>query len=298
MRHTLKKLKILVLGGSGFIGNAVIPELLSRGHKVVATYCNHQPFHKAAHAVTWIAWDATTEALPYINWSDINVALYLTNYPDLWKFPSNAKPLYYLMVESVFSLLEKAYMNKINRVVIASTGDVLSNNVQIATEEDVHYAPRSFYGTVKACAELITNAYSNVMSTFVLRFFHPYGPGGDRFLINRLAIAVKEGKEISIEGEDGIIISPVHLSDLARGTALAVESMAKGIFHLCGPDRMSLRCFLGLTGKLVGRQPNVKSISGEIPGGHAGLYVRAEELLGFSPLISLETGIKDILGLT
>ena len=207
MSNSSEKLKILVLGGSGFIGSAVIPELLKRGHQVIATFCYHSPPPKDNNDLTWISWDGTKEPIPNIDWREVNAVLHLASYSDIWDFPSDARSIYQVMIESVFNILEKACTQNIRRVVVASTGDVLSSNIQVATEEDVNYMPRSFYGTAKACAELISNAYSSVLSTAILRLFHPYGPGGERFVINRLAMAVKEGNEITIEGKDGIIIS-------------------------------------------------------------------------------------------
>jgi len=297
MPQVSKKLNILILGGSGFIGNAVIPELLSRGHKVFATYCNHQPLNEGSPDLTWIAWDATREPLPKIEWREIDTILHLANYSDLRRFPENAKPMFQIIVESTFNLLNKACSVGIKRVVIASTGHVLPD-VRIVYEEDATYAPKNFYGTIKSCAELLATAYSNIISTAVVRFFYPYGPGGERFLIGRLVKDVREGNEILIEGVGGIIINPVYLSDLARGTALALESMATGIFHLAGHEQITLRSFLELVGKLVGRRPVIKSVSIKVPGGHAGLYSRSKEILGYTPLISIEAGIKDVLGLT
>ncbi len=297
MPQVSKKLNVLILGGSGFIGNAIIPEVISRGHKVFATYCNRQPLNERSPDLTWIGWDATTEPLPEIDWRRIDTVLHLANYSDLRRFPINAKPMFQIIVDSTFNLLDKAHASGIKRVVIASTGHVLPD-IKIAYEEDATYAPKNFYGTIKSCAELLTTAYSNIMSAAVLRFFYPYGPGGERFLIGRLIKDVREGNEISIEGVDGIIINPVYLSDLARGTALALESMATGFFHLAGPDQITLRSFLELTGKLVGRRPVIKSVSKKAPGGHAGLYSRSKGILGYAPLISIETGLKNVLGLT
>ncbi len=291
------RLNILILGGSGFIGNAVIPELLSRGHKVFATYCNHRPLKERSPDLTWIAWDATRDALPEIDWEKIDTVLHLANFSDLKSFPVNAKSMFQVIVNSTFNILDKAHTAGIKRVVVASTGHVLPD-VKIIYEEDATYAPKNYYGTIKSCSELLTTAYSDIMATAVLRFFYPYGgPGGERFLIDRLIQDVKEGNKISIEGDDGIIINPVHLNDLARGTALALESMATGIFHLPGPDQISLRSFLELVGKLVGCQPIINSKSKNTPGGHAGLYTRSQELLGYSPAISLEEGLKNMLGL-
>ena len=72
----------------------------------------------------------------------------------------------------------------------------------------------------------------------------------------------------------------------------------EGFFHLAGPDQITLRSFLELTGKLVGRRPVIKSVSKKAPGGHAGLYSRSKGILGYAPLISIETGLKNVLGLT
>lgn len=292
-----KKLKILILGGSGFIGSAVIPELLSRGHQVITTFCHEQPAYEDSSGITWIAWDGTKQCLPEIEWREIDAALHLANDSDMRDFPTKAGSIYQVLVESVLNLLQKAYINGISRVVLVSTGDVLSENIQIASEEDRNYDPKSFYGTAKACAELIANSYWGPISTAVLRLFHPYGTGGERFLINRLIMSVKEGKEVPIEGRDGIIISPIHINDVARGIAIALESKAQGIFHLSGPNIMSLRSLLELLGKLIGREPIIKCLPKRPAGGHAAFHTHTKEILGYVPSISIETGIRALLGL-
>ncbi len=290
------RLKILILGGSGFIGSGVISELRLKGHQVIATYHNHKPVNEDMASLSWIRWDALTEPVPNVEWSDIDCILHLVNSSYLWNFPSNSTSLYKICLESVFNLLEKAHQNMIDRFVLASTGDVFSGgDIQIVSEEELCYTPESFYGAIKASSELIAKAYSGLTSTAILRFFHPYGPGGNKFLINRLITAVSEEKEITIEGSDGIIISPVYLSDLSQGIVLALESTTSGIFHFSGPDITSLKDCIELMGNFVGRTPIIKSISKKPPGGHAGSYKRAEECLGYKPTVSLETGIKNLM---
>jgi UDP-glucose 4-epimerase len=286
--------RILVLGGSGFIGKALIAGLLKQGCKVIATYYSHCPDIIKGEEVTWIHWDATTGLLPGIAWHDIDAAIHLANYSDQRKFPFETRQMYRIIIESTFNLLEKAYINNIKRVVISSTGDVLGNT-DVLSDENMHYAPKSFYGSAKACAELMADAYSSMISTVALRFYYPYGKGGERFLVGRLVQMVKDGKEISIEGDAGIVINPVHLNDLVKGTLLALGSTASGVFHLTGPDCISLRTLLERAGKLIGKTPLIKSMPGKIPGGHAGLYDRSKNLLGYLPSMSLDEGLKDLL---
>lgn len=293
MSQISKKLNILILGGSGFIGSALIPTLLSRGHKVCATYCNHKPSHKANN-LSWIYWDAIKKPLPKIDWNEINTVLHLANYYDLQNFPDNAKSIFRIVVESLFNLLDKSKEFGINRIITASTGHVLGND-KPANEENETYAPKNFYGTAKACAELLTTAYSDILSTAVLRYYYPYGPGGDRFLIGRLINKIKENKEILIDGEDGIIINPVHIFDLVRGTELALQSNASGIFHITGPELISLRSFLKLTGKFLGKKPTITSISKIVPKGHAGTCERSKEILKYKPSITPEEGIMKMI---
>lgn len=290
----LKKRTILILGGSGFIGKAVISELLKRRYKVIATYNRHKQSSKTFPDLHWVLWDATKEALPKIDWNNISAVLHLANYSDLLDFPENARQIYKISIESVFNLLDKAYRSNIKRVVIASTGAVLGGNKTINSEFN-SYLPINFYSASKACAEILANEYSSIVSTAVLRFFYPYGNGGQRYLVGRLINNVKKGEEILIEGRNGVIVNPVYLSDLAKGVVLALESDAKGIFHLPGLERISLRGMIELIGRLVGKRPVIRVVSRKTPGGHAGFYSRAKKILGYIPKVSLKEGIERTL---
>lgn len=292
----MKKQTILILGGSGFIGKAVISELLKRRYRVIATYNRNKQSSKDFLNLHWILWDATKEALPNINWNNISAILHLANCSDLHNFPKNARQIYRISIESTFNILDKAYRSKIKRVVIASTGAVLGGNNTINSEFN-SYSPINFYAASKACAEILVNEYSSIVSTAVLRFFYPYGNGGERYLVGRLINNVKKGEEILIEGRNGVIVNPVYLSDLAKGVALALESDAKGIFHLPGLEKISLRGLIELIGKLVGKRPIIKVISQKTPGGHAGFYSRAKKILGYVPEVSLKEGIERTLSL-
>ena len=240
-------------------------------------------------------WDARHEPVPVVDWRFLDVIVHLAVPRAPFDFARQADALYEVSVAATYRILEAARSNGVRRVLAASTGDVLGSNSRPAREEDCTYEPSSFYGTAKACAELLLRAYDGVLQTALLRLFHPYGPGGERFLVNRLVRAVSEGREVMVEGRDGIVLNPVWLDDLAEGLCLAVESDATGVFHFAGPETVTLRELLETAAELAGRQPVVRSVPREPAQRHQATFERTERLLGYRPRVGVRDGIRQLL---
>jgi len=83
----------------------------------------------------------------------------------------------------------------------------------------------------------------------------------------------------------------VWIEDLAAGMALAVESGATGIFHLAGPEVISLRVLLEIIGELIGRRPVIRAEDRPCIQRHAGSSEAACRVLGYSPRVSLRDGL-------
>jgi len=291
-------MKILLTGGTGFIGRAVLRELLQHGHRVIATTRRIHNNLPCDPNLEWVPWDGATQALPIVPWWEFQAILHLAAVTDLKLFPENAKEIYEVSVGATFRFLEAARVNRISRFLMASTGDVLGPSALGAREQDVNYAPTSFYGATKACAELLVRSYRDRSSTAILRFYHPFGPGGDRFLVNRLVRLVAEGREIRLEGQEGIRLNPVWIDDLAVGVRQAVESDRSGIFHFGGPQTVSLRHVVVTIGKLVGREPVIQSVSGPCLQRHVGLFDWTSQVFGYRPKVSIEEGLIKVLALS
>jgi nucleoside-diphosphate-sugar epimerase len=284
-----------VTGGTGFIGQAVLRELLQRGHQVVAT-ARGFPDNLAHDAnLKWVPWDGAKQSLPIVQWPQFQAILHLAAATNSAPHLDNAQEVYELSAGATFRFLDAARLNGVARVLVASTGDVLGPTPLGACEHDVLYAPTSFYGATKASAELLARSYRDVLSTAILRFYHPFGPGGDRFLVNRLVHSVAEGRTITIEGPDGIRLNPVWIDDLAVGVRLAVESEHFGIFHFGGSQTVSLRDLVSTIGKLVGREPVIQSISAPCVQRHVGSFGLTARTLGYRPKVSIEEGLTRML---
>jgi nucleoside-diphosphate-sugar epimerase len=244
--------------------------------------------------VEWTEWDATGRELPAVPFKALDAIAHLAAPTELKSFPDHASEHFDAGVLATFHLLEAARGAGVPHFLLASTGDVLGRGAP-APETDTDYAPSGFYGTAKACAELLTRAYSDWLCTTILRFYHPYGPGGERHLVNRLVRCVAEAREVTVEGPDGILLNPVWVTDLAIGVRQALEAGAAGTFHLAGPDVLSLRALLETAGELTGREPLVRTVDREPVQRHAGSWEGARAAFGYEPRVGIREGIRRLL---
>lgn len=286
---------VLVTGGSGFVGAAVVRALLTHGYRVIATTRGTPPAAPDPPGLSWLHWDAERQPLPDVDWAGLGGVVHLAAITGKVPFPESARAHFDLSVMATFHLLEAARRHGVLRFVFGSTGDVLGPTTGPARESAANYRPTGFYGSAKACGELLCRAYESQLAAVVLRFFHPYGPGGERFLINRLLRAVEEGREVVIEGPEGIVLNPIWVEDVAEGVCQALEAGQSGVYHLAGCETISMRRLLEQMGQLTGREPRIHTLSAVPPSGHAGRWTRARRVFRFRPRVRLQEGLSRLL---
>ena len=277
--------RILITGGSGFVGRALMAELAGQGARIVATTTRDVP--PAVHGVEWLRWNGVEDTVPLVLQDQFSAIVHLAPSPH-----STDDAQFSLNVAATFHLLETARRFG-TRFVFASTGDVLGAR-EAAVETDITYEPSSIYGAAKACGELLVRAFESTASACVVRLYHPYGTGGDRYLINRLVRRVANGEGIDIEGPHGIRVNPVWIDDAASGLRLLLESDMGGIFHLAGPEIVTIRELVELTGELLGVAPRVISKPCLGTERHVGAYDRARSL-GYVPKTRLREGLRRLI---
>ena len=287
---------VLLTGASGFVGQATLKTLIKRGATTLATSTTGQALWESSK-VNWLAWDANKAATPPqdIDYSIIDSIVHLASPRGRKLFPEQYSPIFQTNTVASVELANIAAKNSIP-FVYASTGDVFGAGPEVVTETESVYSPTSFYASTKASAELLLRPFSDITPVAILRLFHPYGPGGDSFLLNRLVQQVLAKETISVERNGGILLNPVWIDDLAEGLCNAIERRVHGVFHLAGSKTIRLGKLVEMIAELAGVDVSLTSTDTDPPGGHAGEYERATSEFAFNPRTDLIAGLQRLIG--
>src|SRR5581483_7592008 len=108
-------------------------------------------------------------------------------------------------------LLEYARQAKAKRFVLASSGGVCGYQPRPIVETD---PPNLFnyYLATKYAAEVLVQAYSEQLVPVILRYFFVYGEGQRGMFMPSLVERVLQGKAVTVSGQTGVTMNPIHVS--------------------------------------------------------------------------------------
>lgn len=175
----------------------------------------------------------------------VDAVIHLAQSNHFRLFPDKALDIAAVNTFSTVQLLDYAKRAGARHFVYASTGGVYPagpERVCVEAEPLAVQQQAGMYYASKLSAELFVEAYSRLMTTVVLRFFFIYGPGQRQsMLIPRLVQSVMEGRPIALQGDNGIRINPVYVSDAVRAVAAALQLSTSAVVNVAGPEVWSLR---------------------------------------------------------
>lgn len=220
-------IRVVVTGGSGFIGRHVVAELQSRGHDVVCV--DRVPHPDGVETVVGELRDPGVIARAVTDRTEAIVHLAA----ETSVLGSLERPalVHDTNVTVTAALLEAAREHGVGRFVLASTNAVVGDCDGVLTE-DVPLRPLTPYGATKAAAEMLMSGYGGAFGivTPALRLTNVYGPGmlaKDSF-VPRLMRAAAAGEPITVYGDGRQRRDLVHVADVARAFALALEHWPGG----------------------------------------------------------------------
>jgi nucleoside-diphosphate-sugar epimerase len=273
----------------------LIERLVKEGRPVMATTTSAAPEGDNFESVQWINWNALEAEVPTVVWKEVDAVVHLAKPHDAIRGQGARERNFALSVAATHGLLRRAAASGVRRFVFCSTGYVLGAREAPSMETDRRFSPREPYGSCKACGELVNEMFRDELATATLRFFFPYGPGGDEHFVNRVARSVLEGREIRLDGTEGIRLNPVWIEDLVQGIMKAIDSAESGTFHLAGPETVSLRQLADIVGRISGREPLFRHSKGGNPDWHVGDMVLASRHFGYAPRTNVEAGLRRLI---
>lgn len=286
--------KIIVTGASGLVGSHLVTALSHTDEIHALSRSKIEPINSNT---IWHAVDLDNEvdysSLP----QDADALIYLAQSDHFRDFPAKALEIFQVNTVQVLRALDFARSTGVKTFIYASSGGVygfpekgVSEDVTIPASGNL-----GFYLSTKLCAEILAENYAPFMDVVMLRFFFVYGAGQKRsMLIPRLVDNIREGKEITLQGEDGIRINPVHVSDAVRAIQAALNLHGCHRINVAGPDVLSLRELCNTIGRKIGVEP-IFQINTTVSPGNLIADIESMKKLLVIPVKHFDKGVVDLM---
>lgn len=224
-------MKVLVLGGSGFIGSHVVDRLLTQGHTVRVFDRAPERFRPALPDVDYRFGDFADRATLAEALAGIEAVVHLIS----TSFPGTADRDPASDVQGnligALTLLDLMVSLDVRRIVFLSSGGTVYGIPEIIPIPESHpLRPISSHGIVKVAIEHYLGMYGRMrgLSTLAVRASNPFGPRqghtGVQGVISTFLRRILMDEPIEIWGDGSVVRDYLHVVDLARLCGRAVET--------------------------------------------------------------------------
>jgi UDP-glucuronate decarboxylase len=297
--------RILVTGGSGFLGSHLCERLLSQGSEVL---CLDNFFTGARRNIKNLLEHKRFELIRH----DVTFPIYL-EIDQIYNLACPASPIHYqrdpvqttkTSVHGAINMLGLAKRVKA-KILQASTSEVYGDpHVHPQTEEYWGHVnpigPRSCYDEGKRCAETLFFDYwrQHKLRIKVARIFNTYGPRmhpNDGRVVSNFIVQALLGRDITIYGEGLQTRSFCYVDDLIDGLIrlMASSDSIIGPINIGNPIEFSMLQLAETILDLTGSRSRIvhRPLPQDDPRQRQPDITKAKELLGWMPMTALKEGV-------
>ncbi len=301
------KMRIVVLGGAGFLGSHLCDSLITQGHSVVCVD-NLITGNKSniKHLMAQRDFEFSKQ--------NISNGLKINGSVDyVLHFASPASPIdYYKFPVETLKVGSMGTMRALNltrqnnaRFLLASTSEVYGDPLLSPQTEDYRgnvnpVGPRSVYDEAKRFAEAVTMTYHRLygIDTKIVRIFNTYGPRmkkDDGRAIPTLMNQAMRGEPLTIFGDGSQTRSFCYVSDLIEGINRFMLSDFVGPMNLGNPEELTIlemaKKILQITGSGSGMV--FRPLPEDDPKQRWPDITKAQKILHWNPAVKLDTGLRE-----
>jgi UDP-glucose 4-epimerase len=215
--------RILVTGGSGFIGRHVVAELASAGAQVRVVDLKPHPDAEVEIVLGDIASPSVIEASLA---GGIDAIVHLAAVTSVLRSLEHPLDTYRTNLRATVDLLNAAQTRGVRACVFASTNAVVGPMQQDAIRESDTLRPLTPYGASKAAAEMVMSSYtaSTALRCACLRLTNVYGLGMEAkdSIVARLMRAIRLGTTFEIYGDGTQVRDYVNVGDVVAAVMFAL----------------------------------------------------------------------------
>ncbi len=292
--------KIIVTGGAGFIGSHIVDMLIERGYEVhivdnmsAGEKANINP-KAIMHEV-----DIRDYEKLFPIFEGVEYVFHHAAFPQVEYSIRNPIETNEINVNGLLNVLEACRVNKVKRLMFASSSAVYGDQEILPLIETMDPNPLSPYGAHKYIGEIYCKLYSTIygVETVSFRYMNVFGPrqsatGSYASVIPRFIEFKKQNQPMTIVGDGEQTRNFVHVSDVVNANLLAMESDKVGngeVINIGSEDQYSVNKIAELLGgESVHIEPRIE------PRASSADNTRARELLGWEPKVALEEGLEEL----
>jgi UDP-glucose 4-epimerase len=296
--------KLVVVGGTGFIGSHVVAMARAAGHTVCVLSRRAGMVGAEYRDVEYRRLDLgrpeDRRALPAIL-HDAGAVLHLASstVPGTGDRAPAADVQDNLI--GLIAILEAMGAAGLGRLIYLSSGGAVYGPPEtVPIREDHRLSPISSYGIVKVAAEQYIRLFARNrgISAVILRPSNPYGEGqagtGVQGLVGTLLARALSGEPVAVWGDGTTLRDYLHVRDLADLILRATESRAEGTFNAGSGRGTSVNEMIDRVRRVTGRSLEVsygpaRSVDAPVSILDA---TAARATFGWEPRIDLDKGLR------
>ena len=298
--------RILVTGGSGFLGSYLCEKLLESGHEVI---CVDNFFTGAKRNIYHLMDNPRFELIRHDVTEPLNVEC-----DEIYNLACPASPIHYQRdpVQTVKTCVHGA-INMLGLAKRLGIKILQSSTSEVYGDPAVHPQVESYWGNVnpigirscydegKRCAETLFNCYHMQcnLPIKIIRIFNTYGPNmhpHDGRVVSNFILQALQNKDITLYGDGSQTRSFCYRDDLLEGMVrmMATPEDVTGPVNLGMPQEFTIRELAEMTVKLTNSNSKIvyRDLPADDPKQRKPDITLAKKLLNWEPTTPLAVGLQ------
>ncbi len=228
-------MRIVVTGGAGFIGRALVSRLKACGHEVAVLDLREIADHAAkSRIVDVLRLEQVKEIL-----EGVDVVFHLAG-PVLEHCRRNPYDASILQIVGTLNALEACRLHKVGKMVLASSFyvyDGLSETMIVNESSPLDITRMEVFGAIKFTAEKLVQTFATKygLEYVILRFGSAYGLGNCSNVVKTFLETGWRGEPIAVWGKGIRRNQYTYFESIAEGCVLAMDRTNK-MFNLISPE--------------------------------------------------------------
>ena len=298
--------RILVTGGSGFLGSHLCEALLARGDEVI---CVDNLFTGAKRNIYRFFSNPRFEFIRH----DVTFPLYI-ECDEIYNLACPASPVHYQHdpVQTVKTCVHGA-INMLGLAKRVNAKILQASTSEVYGDPEIHPQVESYWGHVnpigirscydegKRCAETLFNCYRMQcgLPIKIVRIFNTYGPRmhpNDGRVVSNFILQALRNEDITIYGDGSQTRSFCYVDDLIRGLMkmMATSDDVTGPINIGNPGEFTIRQLAEMVIELTNSNSKIicRDLPADDPKQRRPDISKAKAILEWEPAIQLREGLS------